>query len=148
MAVSTVVVNGVDIPAEFQGQGHGFERLELGTGLFAGERCCRRRRPPSSGVQCSAFGIEGSAPSERRVRMSGTSAVLAASRNGVAPTLPRTPRPDAPCLSRRFTSAPCSTRILTNSKLPRVPDPWGEGLHHRRPHGSACETQVSVWSAE
>ena len=77
--------------------------------------------------------------------MSGTSAVTAASRKGVAPTLLRMPRPDVPFLSRSFTLAPWDTSFRTKSRLLRLPDPLGAGS----PSGSSprfgLRTQVIVW---
>ena len=60
--------------------------------------------------------------------MSGTSAVEAAARKGVAPALLRMPRPDTPFLSGRFTLAPWATISLTNSRLVSLPEPMGGGF--------------------
>ena len=76
--------------------------------------------------------------------MSGTSAVMAASRNGVAPTRLRTPRPDAPRFSRAFTFAPCSTSFSTSWRLLRFPEPVGAGSPLSSSPRFGLRTQVSV----
>ena len=77
--------------------------------------------------------------------MYGRSAVLEASRKGVAPGMPSLPRPDAPFPSRRFTSAPRATRSRANWRLVSLPEPvgggWPSGSSPRfglRTHESTC----------
>ena len=59
----------------------------------------------------------------------------------------RTPRPEAPRLSRAFTSAPCSTSFSTNWRLVRFPDPMGGGSPLSSSPLLGLRTQVSVCSA-
>ena len=109
----------------------------------------RHPRPAAaiSGVLCWSFGWRGSAPCLSSAFMNGTSAVMAARRNGVAPARPRTPRPEAPRLSCAFTSAPCSTSFSTSSRLLRLPEPIGAGSPLSSSPRPGLRTQVSVWSA-
>ena len=72
---------------------------------------------------------------------------MAASRKGVAPERPRTPRPAAPRLSRVFTSAPCSTSLSTKSRLLSFPEPIGAGSPLSSSPRLGLRTQVSVCSA-
>ena len=90
-----VVVDRVDVVAEFQQQLARADRLVLGPGLSSPG--ARDPTPAAAirGVQCSAFGSRGSAPSLSERFMSGTSAVMAARRNGVAPARSRTRAPDS-----------------------------------------------------
>ena len=80
------------------------------------------------GVQWSALDCFGSAPSLTSVFRNGTSALIAASRNGVAPVRFRTPRPDAPRPEPRVDVRPVLDELLDELEAGQIPRADGGGI--------------------
>ena len=130
-----VGVDGVHVGAELQQQLHGFEHFRFGPGVFVGgrvrQRRCRRghQRRAVIGVRQQRVGAQ----LDEQAACKRASAVPAASRNGVAPTLLIRPGPPLPFFNRAFTSAPCCDQFPDELEAAQMfRSRWAAGRHRRR----------------